>query len=216
MKKLVLLGLILSVLSGCGGDDNSGTPDGVIKKAAKALSKSDERQFLSLLTGPALEKFQTADQQQVLLNTLGPVKKIKLGQPRVVSTVGNSSDSTTLYDVDVMRGSQIIYQVASVCRRVESTSTHLHCPAPPQDHNRPDPWPGHNNGGGHSGGGHSGGGSSGGGITPGPSNPGGNGDPDRPPRFPGLMAEESFSRADGCYDVVSHYVDTTCKIKDVR
>ena len=45
--------------------------------------------------------------------------------------------------------------------------------------------------------------------------PGGNGDPNRPPRFPGVVTE-SHERSDGCYDVVDHYTDVNCRIKDVR
>ena len=218
MKRIILAGLVLSMLTGCGGDDSTSTPKGVITRAAKALSKGQTQDFLSLLTGPALEKLQTPDQQLALKNSLGNIKKIKLSEPRVESVVGDYNDQTTLYTVDVLRDSQIIQQASVVCRRTVSSSTHLYCPPPPSHNDRPDPWPGNgggHSGGGHSGGGHSGGGGSGGGLTPGPSNPGGNGDPNRPPRFPGFVTE-SHERSDGCYDVVDHYTNVSCRIKDVR
>ncbi len=119
MKRIILAGLVLSMLTGCGGDDSTSTPKGVITRAAKALSKGQTQDFLSLLTGPALEKLQTPDQQQAFKNGLGDVKKIKLSDPRVESVVGGSNDQTTLYTVDVLRNSQIINQASGVFRRTK-------------------------------------------------------------------------------------------------
>ncbi|MGZ3725046.1 MAG: hypothetical protein ACXWQQ_04570 [Pseudobdellovibrio sp.] len=220
MKKTIVLSTLaicLLGLSGCGGSDDTTTPAGVVTAAFKDLYKGKSQDFLVLLTGPAYEKFQTADQQKNLLNSLGDVRQLKLSDAQVISVVGDSSNSTTLYDVPVTRNSQIINVVSAVCNRVESTTSHMVCPQPPPPPSY-DPNPG--NGGwdhpGHGGGGwdpgHGGGnGGGGGGLTPGPSEPHGGGDPSRPPRFPGQLTED-----DGCYPVYDNNVYVNCQIKDIR
>ncbi|MFZ3230616.1 MAG: hypothetical protein WA160_10465 [Pseudobdellovibrio sp.] len=233
MKKFIFICSIALGLTACKQQGDTTTPKGVIIESVIALSEARTQDFLRLLSGRAAEKLSTADHQQQLLNSLGNIKKITLGNETVISSGVFGSSRVTVSEIPVIRGSQTIYNVSVQCIETATSSSHEVCSThsnyptePIHDHNRPPRYHGGNN---DSGNNNSDSGSNDSGwITPGdsheadnssgPSEDGhkpGNQDPDRPPRL-STNLDYTVNDSTDCHMVYDSNTYTNCKITDLR
>lgn len=234
MKKLMFICVAIAALTSCKqGEGNTTTPKGIIIEAVTALSEKRSSDFTKLLSGAAAQKYSSAQVQQDLLKSLGDVRKITLGDEKVISSASSANSVMTISAVDVIKSGHAIYSVVTQCIETTTTSTRTICHS-----NDPHPYhPPHNDypshGGGYDNGSSNGGydnsnDNSGGYITPGlthevdpstpPSEDGrkpGNDDPTKPPRY---MTNWSYDNGNGetCSDVTDSNTSVDCKIIDLH
>lgn len=229
MKKIVFICAAIAALTSCKqGEGNTTTPKGVIIEAVKALSQNRSSEFMRLLSGAAAQKYGSQQAQQELLRSLGDVRKVTLGDEKVLSNISSADSVITTSAIDVVKSGHTIYSVVTQCIQTTTSSTHTICHSrpdrPPQNDYNP---PSHGGGGYH--GGYDNGNDRGGGyITPGvthevdpatpPSEDGrkpGNDDPTRPPRY---MTEFSYDNGFDqiCSDVTDSNTFIDCKIIDLN
>lgn len=226
MKKLMFICAAIAALTSCKqGEGNTTTPKGIIIEAVTALSQKSSSDFTKLLSGAAAQKYSSAQAQQDLLKSLGDVRKITLGDEKVISNISSGDSIITVSAVDVLKSGHAIYSVVTQCIQTTTTSTHTICHSnDPRPYHPPhDDYPSN-----PSHGGYDNGNSHGGYITPGPthevdpstppSDDGrkpGNDDPTKPPRY---MTNFSYDNGLGqtCSDETDSNTSVGCTIIDLH
>jgi mRNA-degrading endonuclease RelE of RelBE toxin-antitoxin system len=224
MKKVILCTVLLATtLVACKQNGDSRTPKGIIISAIQALNAKKTNDFKNLLSERALEKYGSEQNQKALLKELGNLKKLKLGDEKVISQTTMGNTTTTLSSVDVMQSGQLIRVVETRCQETTTQSSRLVCRHDQVDHS--DDYydrPGyeHDRGNDNDNDDY---------LRPGPSHPvepdrgssdgrkPGNQDPDRPGRYP-MITEVSYANeiSSDCEYVDDYDTSVNCKIVELK
>lgn len=234
MKKTtsILLTLISVALMGCKEDKSP--PKNAIKHSLAMLNENRVSEFRASLTGQASQQMASNKAVENLRQKLSQIGQTEFGNENVLNSSTPAGNSVVVYRVEVKANRDVVGTVDVTCVTSYTTSYEQHCERDEpiytgggsdrdRDSDNPPRYDGRNDDndrddrdrdhdGGH--------------IIPGDSqdkpDPNDNRDPNRPPRFPGMIfsapaSGQQFNQQWGrCYDRPVTSSSTDCKVSQIN